>query len=248
MIGKWNLTIVGIDLNLWVGNEYKLSSDVALAQLAFHPDIICNWEDMEGCNSTEYNRKLSEQYIKYAATEDEQRRGVSCWVKREYKSEKVYSMSSPHFMHVKSLNNGITLNLGILRIRYSDSSIKDFKRRYEEMQTVVQYIDSVENLENGMLIGNWNHGVIAADQKKYLGKSREFYNYQMIEEELKKRDFTFAPIEGRNHFRGYPKPEHLAISPSVKAENTRYEEAYPNNNSRIGPDPNFIVSNLRLYG
>ena len=88
-MSMWNPTLVATSLNLRIergheASDYRLSGDVARAQLQFCPDFICNYEDMEGCASDEYDGMLAAGFVRIAATDDRQGRGVSCWVKRGY--------------------------------------------------------------------------------------------------------------------------------------------------------------------
>ena len=248
---NWKAIVVGSTLNLriekgHVASDYKLSADVALSQLAFRPDIICNWEDMEGCDSGDYRKQLENDYIRAAATDDRQGRGVSCWVRREYVIEKVYSMSSPHFMHVRVINAGIELNLLILRIPVSDSSAEDFKERWKQWEMAMIYLDSIAGTaKNIALMGDWNHGVIGT-MESYLGKPRQFYNFQKIQSSLTQRSLPIVPIEGMS-YKGYMAIDHLAVSSAVSVENARYERVFEKEKTTIGiPDHSYIVATLGL--
>ena len=247
----WIPTLVATSLNLriprgCVASDFKLSGEVALSQLKFKPDIICNYEDMENCDSDEYFQELKPNYTRAAATDDKQGRGVSCWVKKEYSIKKILSMNSPHFMHVQITNSdGIELNLIILRILVSDSGIGDFKDRSVQWQKAMRYVDSLKGLKNIALVGDWNHGVIG-DEKCYIGKSRQYFNYQMIKRTLAIRDLEMVSMDGYS-FKGFMTIDHLAVSPSISVENARYEDVYGMNVSTIGiPDHSFIVADLRI--
>ena len=247
------LTLVGTNLNLriqrgHVASDYKLLGDVALSQLKFKPDIICNYEDMEGCDSEEYFRVLETEYVRVAATDDRQGRGVSCWIRKEYSVKKVYSMTSPHFMHVKVKNgDGLELNLMVFRILVSDSGIDDYKDRWNQWQKAMEYVDSIKSDGNIALVGDWNHGRID-DPESYLGKARQFFNYQMIQASLSERGIEVVPMEGFS-FKGFMSIDHLAVSSSIVAENYRYEDVYGLEVPTIGiPDHSYIVSDLKICG
>ena len=252
-MSAWNPIIVGTSLNLRIprgheASEFTLSGDVAKSQLRFKPDIVCNYEDMEGCISDEYDRQMNPEYVRVAATDDRQGRGVSCWVKREYTVEKIYSMNTPHFMHVRIRNNdGIELDLMVMRILVSDSGVADYIDRHAQWEKAMGYVDSLGKGKNIVLVGDWNHGVIA-DIESYIGKSRQYYNYQMIEKSLSDRDIKLVPMIGYS-FKNYMRIDHLAVSPSVMAVNARYENVYGTDVTEIGiPDHSYIVSELRMCG
>ena len=249
----WKPTLVATSLNLRIerghkASEYRLSGDVAKSQLQFSPDFICNYEDMEGCVSDEYDGKLEKGYIRIAATDDYQGRGVSCWVKRGYSAKKIYSMTSPHFMHVGITNDeGIEINLLILRILVSNSGPNDYIERNVQWCKVMEYIDSLTDKINLVLVGDWNHGVIG-DIKTYSGKSRQHFNFQMIEQSLSARNMQMVPMDGYS-YKGFMAIDHLAVSSTVSAENARYVDVYGTDVSEIGtPDHSFIVSELTICG
>lgn len=248
---KWNLKLVATSLNLRIekghnASDYSLSGEVAKTQLRFSPDIICNYEDMEGCFCDRYNELLDADYIRIAATDDQQRRGVSCWVKRCYSAEKVYSMSYPHFMHVRiTTGDGVEVNSLILRILVSDSGIADFKDRYVQLRKALHYIDSLKEKKNFLFVGDWNHGVIG-EISSYLGKPRQYYNYQMIEKLLADRRIEMVSLPGYS-YKGYMAIDHLAVSSGVTVENARYEDVFGTDVSEIGrPDHSYIVAELRI--
>ena len=252
-MSTWNPTIVATSLNLRIprgheASDFTLSGDVARSQLRFNPDIICNYEDMEGCVSDEYDREMNPEYVRVAATDDWQGRGVSCWGKKECSVKKVFSMNSPHFMHVLIKNReGIELNLIILRILVSDSGVTDFIDRCAQWEKAMDYIDKLADEKNIALVGDWNHGVIS-NVESYIGKSRQYFNYQIVEKSLSDRNIRLVPMTGYS-FKGFMKIDHLAISPSIKAENARYENVFGTDVTEIGvPDHSYIVSELRMCG
>ena len=252
-MSMWNPTLVATSLNLRIergheASDYRLSGDVARSQLQFDPDFICNYEDMEGCASAEYDGMLAAGFARIAATDDRQGRGVSCWVKRDYSAKKIFSMASPHFMYVRIVNDeDIEINLLILRILVSDSGISDYKDRFAQWSKAMQYVDSLTDKTNIVLVGDWNHGVIG-DLKSYSGKSRQYFNFQMIKKSLLDRNIQMVPLAGYS-FKGFMAIDHLAVSSTVSAENARYVDVYGTDVSEIGiPDHSFIVSELRMCG
>lgn len=252
-MSMWNPTLVATSLNLRIergheASDYRLSGDVARSQLQFDPDFICNYEDMEGSASDEYDGMLAAGFVRIAATDDRQGRGVSCWVKRDYSAKKIFSMTSPHFMHVRIVNDeDIEINLLILRILVSDSGISDYKDRFAQWSKAMQYVDSLRNKANIVLVGDLNHGVIG-DLKSYSGKPRQYFNFQMIKKSLLDRNIQMVPLAGYS-FKGFMAIDHLAVSSTVSAENARYVDVYGTDVSEIGiPDHSFIVSELRMCG
>ena len=252
-MSMWNPTLVATSLNLRIergheASDYRLSGDVARSQLQFNPDFICNYEDMEGCVSDEYDGMLAAGFVRIAATDDRQGRGVSCWVKRDYSAKKIFSMTSPHFMHVRIVNDeDIEINLLILRILVSDSGISDYKDRFAQWSKAMNYVDSLTDKTNIVLVGDWNHGVIG-DLKSYSGKSRQYFNFQMIKKSLLDRNIQMVHMAGYS-FKGFMAIDHLAVSSTVSAENARYVDVYGTDESEIGiPDHSFIVSELRMCG
>ena len=248
---NWKTKLVATSLNLRIekghkASDYSLSGEVARSQLRFDPEIICDYEDLEGCDSGEYKEVLDADFIRIAATDDWQRRGVSCWVKRGYSAEKVYSMSYPHFMHVRiTSGEGIEVNLIILRILVSDSGIEDFKERYVQLLKALHYVDSLKEKTNLVFIGDLNHGVLG-DIKSYCGKPRQYYNYQMIEKLLSDRNIEMVQVPGYS-YKGYMAIDHLAVSSGVTAENARYEDVFGADVSEIGtPDHSYIVAELKI--
>ena len=191
---------------------------------------------------------LAAGFARIAATDDRQGRGVSCWVKRDYSAKKIFSMTSPHFMHVRIVNDeDIEINLLILRILVSDSGISDYKDRFAQWSKAMQYVDSLTDKTNIVLVGDWNHGVIG-DLKSYSGKSRQYFNFQMIKKSLLDRNIQMVPLAGYS-FKGFMAIDHLAVSSTVSAENARYVDVYGTDVSEIGiPDHSFIVSELRMCG
>ena len=111
----------------------------------------------------------------------------------------------------------------------------------------MKYVDSLTDKTNIVLVGDWNHGVIG-DVKSYNGKSRQYFNFQMIKQSLSDRNIQMVPMAGYS-FKGFMAIDHLAVSSTVSAENARYEDVYGPNVSEIGtPDHSFIVSELRMCG
>ena len=244
---EWKPVFVETSLNLRIEKgkareDYSLVGDVALSQLQFSPDIIANVEDME-CDSSEYDALMSKEYKKISATEDRQRRGVSCWVRKEFEAERIHFMTDPHFMHVRIGNGkGQSLNLIVCRMLVSSGGMEDYQDRHVQWLRVMDYLDSQKDLENIVVTGDWNHGVIA-EKENYVGNAREFFNYQMIEEELRGRGIAIVPIQGFS-FMGYMKIDHLAISQGIRAEEARYAELFPKIR-RVGiPDHRAIVATL----
>lgn len=224
-------------LNLRIENghankDYSLDSSIASIQLKYEPDVLVNVEDMEGCDRAGYDDILcAASYKRIAATDDRQKRGVSCWVKDVYHVERIFSMSDPHFLHVIFSNDNMHMNLLIIRILIRSSSLRspkevidaDFKDRCAQWKRVMQYIDNLKDKSNIVLTGDLNHGVIS---KSYSGEhARRYYNYQMICDDLKQRNVPIVPIEGYSKD-GFLTIDHIATSSNVKVVDAKYEDPF----------------------
>lgn len=257
------LRILESSLNLriekgYTNKDYHLDSSVAYIQLKYEPDVLVNVEDMEECNRAEYDDTLcAASYKRIVATDDRQKRGVSCWVKNGYHGKKIFSMAYPHFLHVLISNDDIRINLLIVRILIKSSSWSpkedidaDFKNRYRQWQRVMQYVDNLKDKSNIVIIGDLNHGVIS---EKYTSEhARRFYNYQMICDDLKRQNIRIAPIEGYSKD-GFLKIDHIATSSNVKVLEAKYEDPFDylgtqkERSKRIGiPDHSVIFSILNI--
>lgn len=236
--------------------DYRLDRNIAAVQLNYEPDVLVNVEDMDGCNREEYDDLLRESYKRIEATDDRQRRGVSCWVKDKFHAEKIFSMSDPHFLHVLISKNDVRVNFLVIRILTMSSSWSpqevidaDFKDRCGQWKRVMKYVDNLKDKSNIILTGDFNHGVIS--QRHSHDQARRFYNYQMIYDDLKKRNIPIAPIEGYSKD-GFLKIDHIATSSTIEVMDAKYEDPFDylgtqkERTKRIGiPDHSIIFSTVK---
>ncbi|KAB3536256.1 endonuclease/exonuclease/phosphatase family protein [Alkaliphilus pronyensis] len=251
------LSILQTSLNLRIekgqkNKDYSLDGSIASVQLNYEPDVLVNLEDMEECDRAGYDGILSAaSYKRIAATDDRQKRGVSCWVKDVYSVEKIFSMTNPHFLHVMISNEDMRINLLIIRILISSSTDADFKDRYAQWMRVMQYVDNLKDKSNIVLAGDFNHGYFEVSER-YYRKARRFYNYHIVSEDLKSRNLPIVPIEGYSKD-GFLKIDHIATSSNVKVIDAKYDDPFDHLGTQrerskyIGiPDHSVIFSKLNL--
>ena len=244
-----NLKILETSLNLRIETilgktikDYKHCEEVGKIQYEQCADIIANVEDMN-CDATDYKRYLKE-YNAIEALEDYQERGVSCYVKNTLAVEKISSFSKPHFLHVKITGEDKKINLIIFRVLVSDSSIEDFKDRKKQFDKVIKYVDDLEDKDNLILTGDWNHGVINENGIYSKECSRYYFNYQYIVRSLEAIDLTLIPIDGFS-YKNYMKIDHLAVSSSIAVEKADYVDLYKDKYAQIGiPDHSCICAEI----
>lgn len=224
--------------------DYKHYKEVGIIQSEQEAHIIANVEDMN-CDADEYKECLA-GYKCVEALDDYQERGVSCYVKEDLDVEKVYSLSEPHLLHVKVRSGIEFINLIIFRILVSDSSKDDYKERKNQFDRVMEYIDGLAEMDNIILTGDWNHGVINENGIYKRNCSRYYFNYQYIVEELRRRNIALIPIEG-NSYKDYMKIDHLAVSKSIVVEKADYLDLFKDYTEQIGiPDHKCIVAELTV--
>lgn len=235
--------------------DYSHNPDVAEVQRCvlspvsgiIEPDIIVNVEDMD-CDDVEYKSKLS-SYTPIEALDDFQKRGVSCYVKKRYKVQKIASMESPHMLHVRiQFGEGEKdyLHLIAFRILVSNSSISDFQDRKIQFEKVMAYIDSLQDKRNLIITGDWNHGVISQRGIYPPNCPRYYFNYHYILQMLQEREILLTPISGFS-YRGYMKIDHMAVSEDIVVLEAQYADLFENFPQEIGiPDHKSIIAKLQL--
>lgn len=235
--------------------DYRHFAEVGEIQKQQDVHIIANVEDMN-CEASDY-KKCLEDYNVIEAFDDCQERGVSCYVIKTLKAEKVSSFSSPHFLHVRITgtdDNGENkkINLIIFRILVSDQSISDYQYRRQQFDTVMEYIDDLDDKEDLILTGDWNHGVINESGIYRKTCSRYYYNYQYIEEELKQRNLTIVPIFGYSYEVSdnfYLKIDHIAASEPITegVVHAYYDDLFKDECRQIGiPDHSCIYAEFEI--
>lgn len=250
----WRPCVVETNLNLQKSGFPTLGAKIAEAQLEYQPDIIANVEDRESCSRKGYDDVLKKAEYQRASAIDRDQRGVSCWVKGGLRAEKIFEMEDPHFMHIRVVSQEEAyVDLMILRVlvRRINEEIRDFKERAQAWERVVTYIDTIEDLSHIVLIGDFNHGVPCEDPAWYVGKPRQYYNYQMVTESLQERALAIAHIpgyskEGADGHKGYS-VDHLATGTQVSVENAVFHDPFegPQKTRKQGiPDHAMIVAKL----
>lgn len=255
---QWTPTILEANLNLRKTGFPTLDAQIAEAQLKYQPDIIADVEDRESCNRKGYDDVLQRAgYQRISATDHQDRRGVSCWLKGELRGEKVFEMTDdPHFMHVRvTSQEGAYIDLMILRVlvRGIHEEILDFRERAEAWRKIETYIDKLDDHSHIVLTGDFNHGVPCEDPAYYAGKPRQYYNYQQVCQSMQERALTVAHIpgyskEGSDGYEGYS-IDHLVTGQAVGVETAAYQDPFegPQRARRQGvPDHAMIVATLKV--
>ena len=240
--------IVETSLNLRVekslgkmNTDYLLSKDIAEEQLKLEADIYCNVEYME-CENAEY-MKLFEKagYSSYVGL-DINRRGIMCMVRKEYLVKIIKTLDDPHMMHIQIKMENRTVDIITVRILISNSDETDYIDRRDQWVKILDYIDSVENKEYLIITGDFNHGVISKIYKD--NQPRRFFNYQMIEESLKKRNIGVASIKGMS-YKNYMKIDHFCMSRKIRVEEAKYVDLFCEH--KIGvPDHKLIAACVEI--
>lgn len=243
------MKIVETSLNLRFekGKEdYFLSKDISEKQLAFPDvDVYANVEFMV-CNNDEYLSAFKKAGYNVHISVDENGRGILCLIKKEYKVTKIGEMADPHMQHLRLEKGNEYFDLITLRILVSNKTDADFKDRKNQFGRILSYIEkNVLDKTRLVLIGDFNHGVICDNVNGYKSTPRQFYNYQMIVEDLKNQNITLAEIEGYS-FRGFMKIDHIATGEKIAVVSAEYKDVF-NNTEVIGiPDHSCIVTNIEF--
>lgn len=240
-----NLKIVETSLNLRIERgrdrmDYTLSREVAEKQLALAADVYTNVEFME-CMNNAYLKAFTEGGYNLYTAVDERHRGVLIAVKKKYMVEEIASMQEPHMFHVRISKGADYIDLITLRVLVAGSNDADFMNRKRQWDKVMEYIEGLEDKENLVLTGDWNHGVISAVYSEH--QARRFFNYQMIVESLKEKKIELCKIDGPS-FRGYMKIDHLACGSDVIVKNAEYRDMFTERYAIGIPDHKLIVAEL----
>lgn len=240
-----DLKILETSLNLRrekKNKPYILSKNVAEKQLSISSDIdiFANVEFMD-CINNEYLDTFEKSGYKGYTCLDANGRGILCEIKNKYDVIKIFEMDDPHFMHlhIKELN----LELIIVRILVSGSDNADFQDRQKQWKRVIKYINNLNDKSRVLITGDFNHGVIA---NNYKNRPRQYFNYQMIVNDLLKEEIRFFPIDGFS-YKGYMKIDHIASGKEITIKEAEYKELYPEIDDVIGiPDHKCILANVNV--
>lgn len=246
---KMEIKIVETSLNLRVerrlgkvNKDYLLSKEVAEKQLKLNADVYCNVEFME-CNTSGYMNTFAEAgYIPYKGLDTLYQRGIMCMVRKEYPVKVINMFEDPHMLHIQVEKEGKTIDIVTVRILISGSNDADYIDRKAQWDKILEYIDSIENKENLCITGDFNHGVIS--EKYNDDQARRFFNYQMFEESLARKDIKVAPIDGMS-YKGYMKIDHLCTSDKLTVLEAEYLDVFGGEHRIIGvPDHSLIVARV----
>ena len=222
--------------------DYILSKDIAVKQLKIPDvDIYCNVEYMH-CKNDEYLRAFKEAGYNAFTAVDEKGRGILCEVNNEYQVTMIYQMAEPHMLHLQISKGDTQINLITVRLLVAGGDSSDFKRRKEQWDKITNYIEGLSDKSDLIVTGDFNHGVIN-NNGNYFSKPREFYNYQMVLSDLRKRNVEIYPISG-NSYRGYMKIDHIATGKAIKVTNAKYKDVFDNVNCIGIPDHSCIIAEL----
>ena len=242
------LKIVESSLNLRVerrlgkeNKDYLLSKEVAEEQLKLDADVYCNVEYME-CKDEKYMEAFEKTgYTPYKALDTYSNRGILYMVRNGYNVKVIHMLEEPHMMHIKLEKAGIIFNIITVRILIAGSDDADYISRREQLDKVLEYIDSLENKDNLCITGDFNHGVIS--DKYRDDQARRFFNYQMLVEALREKGITLAPIEGMS-YKGYMKIDHLGTTKDLKVLEAEYIDAFGEHRIIGIPDHSMIVARI----
>lgn len=247
------MRIVEVNLNLRVEKgkkpeDYSISKNISetLCNITPQADIIAMVEYMK-CHDEDFLKNFSQNgYTLIEALKGG--RGILVGAKNS-NIEKIYELSSPHFVHLKLRENIHEVNLIVLRILVGKNlSEAEFRNRRAQFLTVLNYIETI-SAQNIIIIGDFNNAKI---RNNYDGFLQKCYNYQFIIEQFKRLRLRLIPIEGYSH-KGYLKEDHIILGKSYVEKSVKYDDAlfpFPyseNSNSTIGyPDHVPLIADITL--
>lgn len=225
--------------------QYKLSKEVAEKQLSFTgTDIYTNVEFMD-CQNEEYLHEFKRRGYNKFCSLDKNGRGILCEVSSKYTVRTIAAMNEPHFLHLRIEQNGEYIDLITVRVLVAGSDAKDYQDRRKQWNKVVDYIASLPDISHVVLTGDFNHGVIG-DIANYKNKPREYFNFQIIEDDLKAKGIALQAIDGYS-YKEYMKPDHIAVGGKVHIGFAEYNDAFGGWENRIGiPDHKCLRSIISL--
>lgn len=231
------LRILESNLNLRVDRRYNkknsntnyiLKKEVAEAQLAYKDiDLYCNVEYME-CENQKYLDQFEKEYHCIKALFGKDKRGILCYVRKEFIIHKIKEFDEPHFLHFKITKDNETVDVIVFRILVAKTSIKDFKDRAKQWNKVMDYLNSL-NTSNLIMTGDWNHGKV---RDTYTQEHCQYhFSYQQIKSDLEGKNMTMGINleEGHkeNSYNSFLAIDHIAIGSSLSyKENPQYSSKY----------------------
>lgn len=244
------IKIVETSLNLRVERgrckeDYFISGAVAKKQLSFSDaDIYANVEFMD-CDNAEYLKMFEDSGYESYTSLDEKGRGILCEIKKEYEVKKIGEMADPHMLHLRVEKGNEYIDLITVRILVAGSNDADFKDRRKQWNKVLRYIENLSDKSHLVLTGDFNHGVISYAVNGYRDKPRQYFNYQMIVNDLESMSIVLYPMEG-NSYRGYMKIDHIATGEKISVETAVYNDVFGNTEIIGIPDHSCIVANIEV--
>lgn len=243
------MKIIETSLNLRIEQgkhkeDYLISEDIAKKQLSFSDtDIYTNVEFMD-CDNTAYLKMFEDSGYNSFISLDEKGRGILCEIKKEYAVKTIGKMTEPHMLHLRVEKGDKYIDLITVRLLVSCGNDADFKDRNKQWNKVLNYIETLSDKFNLVLIGDFNHGVISYDINGYRNRPRQYFNYQMVVKDLKNKNIILYPMEG-NSYRGYMKIDHVATGEKILVENAVYEDVFGNTEIIGIPDHSCIIANIK---
>ena len=243
------MKIIETSLNLRIEQgkhkeDYLISEDIAKKQLSFSDtDIYTNVEFMD-CDNTAYLKMFEDSGYNSFISLDEKGRGILCEIKKEYAVKTIGKMTEPHMLHLRVEKGDKYIDLITVRLLVSCGNDADFKDRNKQWNKVLNYIETLSDKFNLVLIGDFNHGVISYDINGYRNRPRQYFNYQMVVKDLKNKNIILYPMEG-NSYRGYMKIDHVATGEKILVENAVYEDVFGTTEIIGIPDHSCIIANIK---
>lgn len=243
------IKIVETSLNLRIERgkrkeDYLISQNIAKKQLSIaDTDIYTNVEFMD-CDNSDYLKTFADSGYNGFTSLDEKGRGILCEIKKEYVVKKICEMTEPHMLHLRVEKGDEYIDLITVRLLVAGGNDADFKDRKKQWDRVLSYIENLSDKSRLVLTGDFNHGVISNDINGYRNRPRQYFNYQMVVNDLKNKNIILYPMEG-NSYRGYMKIDHIATGEKILVEAAVYDDVFGNTEIIGIPDHSCIVANIK---
>lgn len=223
--------------------DYFLSPGIAKTQLTLDDTDIFTHVEFMGCDNRDYLKAFEDAGYNSFVSLDAEGRGILSEIKKKYNVQKVGEMSEPHMLHLRVEKGNNYIDLITLRILVANGDDADFKDRNRQWQKVLSYIERLSDKCHLILTGNFNHGVINNDVSAYHFRPRQYFNYQMVVHDLKKKNITLYPMEGYS-YQGYMKIDHIAMGENIVVDTAVYEDMFKGKEGIGIPDHNCIVASI----
>lgn len=243
------IKIVETSLNLRIERgkrkeDYSISQNIAKKQLSMtDTDIYTNVEFMD-CDNSDYLKTFADSGYNEFISLDAKGRGILCEIKKEYAVMKIGEMTEPHMLHLRVEKGNEYIDLITVRLLVASGNDADFMDRNKQWNRVLSYIENLSDKSHLVLTGDFNHGVISNDMNGYRNRPRQYFNYQMVVKDLKKKNIILYPMEG-NSYRGYMKIDHIATGEKILVETAVYDDVFGNTEIIGIPDHSSIVANIK---